>query len=156
MLYFGYGMNTNTAGMATRCPDARLIGPALIRDWRLAFCHHADIEEAPGDDAWGVLWDITEKCLASLDRLEGYPHYYDRTWLPVEFNGDRDWALVYIMNRPLDDYKEPGQGYWDCLVEGYAENDLPEEQLHAARHRVDVKKYYDFNDLDYVARLQQY
>jgi gamma-glutamylcyclotransferase (GGCT)/AIG2-like uncharacterized protein YtfP len=135
MLYFGYGMNTNISGMSSRCKDARLVGAACLRDFRLAFNHHADIEEHDGDDVWGVLWNISHDDLACLDRLEGYPTYYTREKLIVEYEGREHRAMVYIMNRRLDEYEEPGEWYWDCLMQGYKENDLPVQQLWGALDR---------------------
>ena len=43
--YIAYGSNLSVEQMAYRAPDAELIGKAVLRDWRLLFKTHADIEE---------------------------------------------------------------------------------------------------------------
>jgi len=136
--YFGYGMNTNLAGMRRRCPEATSLGHALLRDWRFRFAYHADVVPAQGALVHGVLWKITPECLRSLDRLEGYPHYYDRVVVPVEHRGRTVQALVYTM-QPGNPDGHPGQHYWDSLVQGYREHGVPQSQLVRAYHQIPQK-----------------
>lgn len=142
-LYFAYGMNTNTLGMSQRCPQARDLGAARLQGWRLVFNTHADIERDPKSEAWGVLWSITDSDLASLDRLEGYPTYYDMIQVLVEQDhgtvpsisaaeDEAHWAMVYIMNRRPRDYAPPPAHYWEMLTQGYQEHGLPNSQLQEA------------------------
>lgn len=136
--YFGYGMNTNVAGMRRRCPDATSMGHALLRDWRFRFAYHADVIVSPGSLTHGVLWRITPECLRSLDRLESYPHYYDRVVVPVEHRGRTVQAWVYTM-QPGNPDGRPGQHYWDCLTQGYKEHRVPLSQLVRAYNTIPQK-----------------
>jgi len=141
-LYFAYGMNTNIKGMSQRCPQARDLGAAKLRGWKLVFNTHADIERDPNSEAWGVLWSVTDDDLASLDRLEGYPVYYDMIQVLVEqehetpgisaAEDEAHWAMVYIMNRRPGEYAAPPIHYWEMLNEGYEEHGLPISQLQDA------------------------
>jgi len=128
MLYFAYGMNTNTQGMAQRCPGAVAFGHARLLGHRFRFSGPADVQVDRRYDADGVLWDMTEDCLKSLDTLEGYPYYYDRKWACVEFQGEQHQALVYYM-QPGNRNRSPSSGYFRCVLEGYEEFGVPTRQL---------------------------
>ena len=129
MLYFAYGMNTNTQGMATRCPGAVAFGRARLLGHRFRFAGPADVQVDRRDFVDGVLWDITEDCLKSLDMLEGYPYYYDRKWATVEHDRGEYPALVYYM-QPGNLDALPAQHYFDMMVEGYKEHNVPLDQLY--------------------------
>ncbi len=128
MLYFAYGMNTNTQGMAHRCPGAVAFGCATLEGHRFRFAGPADVQRDRHSDVEGVLWDITEECLASLDVLEGYPYYYDRKWARVWFQGQECQALVYYM-QPGHKNSPPSSGYFNMVLEGYEEFGVPTRQL---------------------------
>jgi gamma-glutamylcyclotransferase (GGCT)/AIG2-like uncharacterized protein YtfP len=128
MLYFAYGMNTNSQGMAQRCPAAVSFGRARLEGHRFRFAGPADVQRDRHSDVEGVLWDITEECLAALDALEGYPFYYDRKWARVWFNGQECQALVYYM-QPGNRNNSPSSGYFNMVLEGYEEHGVPTQQL---------------------------
>jgi len=129
MKYFAYGMNTNSSEMAYRCPQARSLGPAQLEDYEFRFATHADIVESPGGVAHGVLWEITDQCLESLDRLEGYPTYYDRKTVTVtDQEGNKVDAITYYMVEGHPD-SLPNDGYLLMLYEGYAEHDVRAYQI---------------------------
>ena len=128
MLYFAYGMNTNSQGMARRCPAAVAFGHARLLGYRFRFAGPADVQRDHRCDVDGVLWDITDQCLASLDNLEGYPYYYDRSWQMVDFAGTTMMALVYHM-QPGQRSGPPSSGYFATVIEGYEEFAVPTQQL---------------------------
>ena len=78
MKYFAYGMNTNLHEMAFRCPEAVSLGMATLPGYEFRFAVHADVLANPDFDTDGVLWEISDNCLKSLDMLEGYGYYYER------------------------------------------------------------------------------
>ena len=77
--YFAYGSNMDAAQMRERCPSARAVGIARFPDHRLAFtrmattrrCGVADAVPSPGDDVWGVVYEVEAGELAYLDECEG-------------------------------------------------------------------------------------
>ena len=87
MKYFSYGMNTNLASMAVRCPGAQSLGAAVLPHYEFEFKSFATIAPKMGAETNGVLWEITPECEKSLDRLEGYPVYYGKIIVWVEHNG---------------------------------------------------------------------
>ena len=131
--YFAYGMNTNIAEMSSRCPQAINLGRCTLKGFELRFRLHADIDQVAGSEMEGVLWDITEDCERALDRLEGYPFYYDK--IEVTVNPDilvnknsHIVAMAYIMTSKGDE-QPPSTSYEDCLVEGYTANGLNVDKL---------------------------
>lgn len=131
-LYGSYGMNTNRHQMASRCPNAISIGRLDIPDYRLVFRGVADIEESYGDILQTVLWDITPECEVALDILEGYPHFYGKTYLDIEIDGKEHAVMLYKMNDYIRDYSEPSRFYEELLIEGYQDHDLDLSQIYDA------------------------
>lgn len=129
MLYFAYGMNTNRQGMAYRCPGARPLGAATLLNHRFRFAGPADVQGDHRSQVHGVLWLITDQCLASLDILEGYPGFYGRKWAYVRYQDTEIKALVYYMQPGNKDHA-PSPGYFDMVLTGYRDFGVPETQLH--------------------------
>jgi gamma-glutamylcyclotransferase (GGCT)/AIG2-like uncharacterized protein YtfP len=131
MLYFAYGMNTNLHEMASRCPDALNLGVAFLEDHQMVFKYHADMVERPGHEAPGVLWSITDDCLASLDILEGYPVYYLRKTVSVYTeDGNLVDAIMYYMP-PGERLATPSNSYYELVLEGYDQHQISEQYLIA-------------------------
>lgn len=126
--YFAYGMNTNLDSMRWRCPDALALGAARLLAHRFRFALHADVQRDRRSSVDGVLWQITDQCLANLDQLEGYPHYYDRSVRRVEHRGEHYDALVYHM-QPGNRDARPTAGYLDMIIEGYEQFGVPLRQV---------------------------
>jgi gamma-glutamylcyclotransferase (GGCT)/AIG2-like uncharacterized protein YtfP len=129
MLYFAYGMNTNRSGMAQRCPGALSLGHARLIDYSFRFAHHADVVKSKSSFVDGVLWVIDNYHLVSLDGLEGYPFYYNRRKLRVAHNDRIVMAETYYM-QPGNLDALPSQHYFDMVVEGYKEHNVPLDQLY--------------------------
>jgi gamma-glutamylcyclotransferase (GGCT)/AIG2-like uncharacterized protein YtfP len=139
-LYFAYGMNTNLDEMGYRCPAALSLGVATLVDHEFRFATHADVVEYPGYNTQGVLWEITDDCLKSLDVLEGFPTYYERKLATVIHRGRTIEALVYYMVGDRPDAL-PSKGYLDMLNQGYKEHGVSTDQIKLS--------------LDYIAVLNK-
>jgi hypothetical protein len=80
MIYFAHGANIDRPQMMVRCPHARFLSPARLRDYRLCFPRWskiresavAGIEPAKGELVWGVAYELTHDDLARMDIVEGY------------------------------------------------------------------------------------
>ena len=123
-LYLAYGSNLSEEQMAVRCPDAKIVGKAMLKDWKLCFKIHADIEPCDGGAVPVLVWEISEKDEAALDRYEGYPGYYTKTDITVNMTGLRGkrsrsvTAMAYTMTEGHS-LRMPMKGYYDILDEGY-------------------------------------
>jgi gamma-glutamylcyclotransferase (GGCT)/AIG2-like uncharacterized protein YtfP len=139
--YFAYGMNTNIESMNRRCPDAVSLGSASLNDWRFRFAYHADVVVETGEKTVGVLWLITDRCLESLDRLEGYPDYYQRKIVPVQYHNQIYDSLVYYMT-PGNENGPPPDSYWQMLQRGYRDHNVSQRQLwRALNNSYDYEKH---------------
>jgi len=137
--YFAYGMNTNIAEMNNRCPKAVSLGRCVLPNFELKFRHHADIDLVPGSAMEGVLWEITPECEKSLDRLEGYPYYYNKIDVVLL---DGSVAMAYIMNSKGPEIA-PSVGYDNCLYEGYLAHGLDVDNLTA---HIDMLLQGEYNE----------
>ena len=82
--YIAYGSNFSVEQMAVRCPDARVVGNAILYGWQLLFKGCATIEPNPERNTPVLVWEISERDERSLDRYEGYPSFYYKKDLEVE------------------------------------------------------------------------
>lgn len=122
--YISYGSNLSVEQMAHRCPDAKVVGMAAIKDWKLVFRVHANIEPCAGRVVPVLIWEISGRDERNLDFYEGYPSYYYKQDMAVTMT-DLDGkdpqeitAMVYLMNdgHPI---RTPVKYYYDTLEEGY-------------------------------------
>ena len=109
--YFAYGSNMNPDRIRERIPNARVVGRATIRGWRLKERLYADIEKEVGGRVEGVLYLLTESEMHVLDSCEGYPSVY-RT---VSLNAYLDvkhkvYAYTYRMTKEARESRE-GKAY---------------------------------------------
>ena len=103
-LYLAYGSNLNLGQMAHRCPESKVAGKAELPGYRLLFRGgqhnaHATIEKSEGHTVPALLWKVSVRDEALLDRYEGYPYYYDKVQIPVELDGKTVSATAYVMQQ---------------------------------------------------------
>ena len=145
MFYFAYGSNMNWSQMQLRCPSARFAcvarlpgyGFGIARHSRLRDCGTANIYADPRSEVWGIVYDVTENDMGTMDRFEdGYSrekvlvHNINSNASPLE-------VIVYIAPKetgvplPNAEYKRlmlEGAHYWKLP----AEYCLMLEQIQAA------------------------
>lgn len=124
MLYFAYGMNTNSSIMSqTSCR----LGAATLVDYGWEMLEYANVFESTGNFTQGILWDIDQAELQQLDYREGYPTFYNRVMACVEHNGEQKSAWVYYMTpvyRTKLSTLPPSKYYYDSVIQGYAQDGL--------------------------------
>jgi phage replication-related protein YjqB (UPF0714/DUF867 family) len=131
--YFAYGSNLCVAQMARRCPDATNPRPAVLaeHDWLINQRGVATVEPFTGTEVHGVVWDISDRDLASLDSAEGVPVRYRRDRLAVHTDDGASDAWLYIDHRV-----EPGAprpGYLERIVAGAMHHGLPSRWIEFLR-----------------------
>ena len=134
-LYFAYGSNIHLGQMAYRCPDAQVVGPVELEGYELLFRRggFATIAPKEGETVTGLLWSITPKCERSLDRYEGYPRFYDKRMVTVRDSEGRSLSVMaYIMDERFREPMLPTDSYYNGILEGYRQNDMPTEPLKRA------------------------
>ena len=121
--YLAYGSNLNLEQMAQRCKNAKIAGTAELSGYRLLFRGrphnaHATIERSEGGNVPVLLWKVSVRDEALLDRYEGYPYYYDKVQIPVELDGKTVSAMAYVM-QPGFECNNPSSVYLHTVRDGY-------------------------------------
>lgn len=96
--YLAYGSNLYAPQMRYRCPTARLMGTAVIKDYRLLFKEsktgaYLTIEPKQGAEVPVAVWEVKAEDERSLDRYEGYPDYYYKKEFQVTVKGIKSGRL---------------------------------------------------------------
>lgn len=145
-LYIAYGSNLNLEQMQRRCPTAKVVGSAKLRNWRLWFrggVHSAvaTIERENGYTVPVLVWQLQPRDEDALDRYEGFPFLYHKETLRLTVNGKRVYAMAYIMNADRHPYGAPSTDYLATIREGYERFGFDIAILHnAARDSGEASK----------------
>lgn len=127
--YIAYGSNLNITQMRHRCPGALVVGTGYINDYQLLFKgsktgSYLTIEKAEGSKVPVAIWKVNEEHEKALDRYEGYPDFYYKKEIEIDFISIKrklphhSKAFVYIMH---EDRKLgiPSSYYMQTCLEGY-------------------------------------
>ncbi|KAH6918300.1 hypothetical protein BKA70DRAFT_1246807 [Coprinopsis sp. MPI-PUGE-AT-0042] len=103
-LYFGYGSNLWLDQMRRRCPDSVLRGVGYLKDWKwiISVRGYANIIPSPGDEVYGLVFELSEADEATLDVYENVPVAYVKEYLPAQFTprntttASEEKLLIYI------------------------------------------------------------
>jgi len=94
----------------------------------------ANVVSDSGSSVWGVLYEVSNRCLESLDRKDGYPWAYDRRAVDVTLeSGERVRAVTYVVDQPEPDEVEPSSDYANGLVAAASEQGLPAAYVESLR-----------------------
>ncbi len=134
-LYFAYGSNMDVAQMQKRCPRAIYLGVGRLRDHRLSFNRKGSYREgavasvvpSPGDQVYGVVWELEPDDLSDMDRVED-PRAYERVSVLVDCPGS---ALACSMYRafPQENTPKPDQEYVAILLKAAKAAELPRSYI---------------------------
>ena len=138
--YFAYGSNMSKSQIEKRCPKYKKIGIAKLENYELTFprkskkrgCGVSSVGPKDGKEVWGVVYELNEDDLASLDKKEGYGHDptkndYNRESIKVSL-GRLDDSLdcwIYIAVKQEGIFR-PNKEYLDAILAGAKENRIPE------------------------------
>ena len=127
--YLAYGSNLNIAQMQFRCPDAKIVGTAVIPDYELLFKGsltgaYLTIEPKQGSQVPVGVWEVSLADALRLDRYERFPNFYYKKEMRIPVADIRTGktklrdAFVYIMH---EDRKLgiPTDMYVRTCLEGY-------------------------------------
>jgi gamma-glutamylcyclotransferase len=136
-LYFSYGSNMDPASMHRRVPGARVVGPAKLSGFRLAFSVYstawdggaANLELDEQSHVWGVLWDVPGDEVDGLDAFQGHPTFYRREDVVVEGPEGSTVAWTYRVAHQEGSYVRPTDEYLQRLLSAIRVNGLPPEAL---------------------------
>ena len=125
-VYFGYGSNMWLDQMDRRCPENKYLGIGFIQDWYVVqsvillrdekfvyrkwfICERgfANIRRSPGDQVYGLAYELSESDERILDGYEGVPHHYVKEYHTINFldsaGKSEIKALIYINEELLEE-----------------------------------------------------
>jgi gamma-glutamylcyclotransferase (GGCT)/AIG2-like uncharacterized protein YtfP len=126
MLHFAYGSNMHLGLMRARCPDACVVGRAVLRDHRFVITRdgYASVTAARGGAVHGLLWRISPRDLAALNAYENVDAgLFRRVLLSVQADWRLVKAIVYIGRNGA-----PGRaraGYMELVATAAREAGIP-------------------------------
>ena len=143
--YFAYGSNLDQGQMNKRCPDSKLVGRAVLKDYALDFmiystkrkCGCADIIKNEKGEVWGLIYSLSEKDLKALDRYEGCPNYYKRIEIKViNDSGVEIKAYAYeVVDKKS--FTKPSKEYLDIIKNAAKKYNFPKnyrEMIETIEH----------------------
>ena len=130
--YFAYGSNMNWLQMQRRCPSSRFVCVARLSDYqfgitrhsRLRDCGTANVFPAPGNEVWGIVYDINEPDLTILDSFEDGYRREILLLQPIEDGKPPLQALVYVADIEHN-VPRPNAEYRRLMLEGAKHWQLP-------------------------------
>ena len=128
-IYVAYGSNTYAPQMNRRCPEARLVGTGMLKDYELEFRGAATVVHKPGAQVPVVLWEITE-----LNEM------------PVT-------GMLYVKNG--GSIFPPKEGYAKRMLLGYRQNGLDVQYIHDALDRAYLAQEDQDEDLSETLDFRQ-
>ena len=141
-LYAAYGSNCDPAQMLERCPHSPAAGTGWLRGWRLTFGGEdlgwegalATIVQAPGEDVFVALYDVTDQDAKALDAWEGADiGVYRKLKVRVHTLEQDHLVWVYV----LDGYEGglPSARYLGLLADAAEAAGAPDDYVAELRSR---------------------
>ena len=127
--YLAYGSNLNIPQMRHRCPTAKIIGTAEIKDYELLFKgsktgSYLTIEPKKGATVPVAVWEVKQGDEANLDIYEGAPRFYYKKDMQIKCRYRKSGktrtisAFVYIMHEDRQ-LGIPSAYYVNTCLDGY-------------------------------------
>ena len=135
-LTFAYGSNMDAKAMASRCPQAKMLGRARLPRHRVALMPDgfATLVRDAGAMAHGVLWELSFGDLAALDRYEGAAQgAYVKISQPVLREGFAPVRALIYVGRPGLSLGRAPEDYMARIVAAARELGLPGEYVDFLR-----------------------
>lgn len=147
-LYVAYGSNLHLGQMAYRCPEAKVYGAGVLKNYELTFWGNwgrngvATVLPHAGTDVPVGVWEISAADEKNLDIYEGWPRLYRKEDIEVTMaDGSVVTAMVYIMNENGMRATYPSDSYFNTIATGYRSFGFDLEFLKAARDRISVRDF---------------
>ncbi len=132
MNYFAYASSMNFEQMRRICGwHFHLLGMAELPDFEMGLDLRGftNIREKKGEKVYGVLYDIDQHCLETLDKFEDYPNVFGRQEVMVIHDGKQKTAWVYIQPAEQFGGTEVKPDFFRRVIAAAEENHLPGEWI---------------------------
>lgn len=138
MLYFSYGSFLDFETLKKHCSNAHFVSRAILPNWEIQFNFLSKtydggvtgIEPAIGRIVRGVIYDVPDEEMITLDKVEGVPEgiYFRQTIIVIDEQGNPIKAATYRTTNPKGPYK-PRRKYLSFMIKGAKEHGLNEEYI---------------------------
>ncbi len=132
--YFAYGTLLGTQTMREYCPSAEPRAVGSLAGHTLEFRQYSDdpsrcgceLADAPGQDLWGVVYDLTSEDMQRLNEISGVPQgWYEQIPITVvASDGSQIETTTYRLVDP-GDLQTPDDDYIGLVRDGSAGAGLP-------------------------------
>ena len=130
--YFAYGSNLNLEQIKHRCKDVIKVGSVILKGYELEFRYYLTIKENKNSEVPLGIFKISSDDELNLDIYEGYPRFYRKEELSIDFNDEKITGIIYIMNENTRKTIPPSQTYLNTCLKGYQDFDFDEKYLRLA------------------------
>ena len=98
MKYFAYGTNLSMARLTSRCPSAIKYATGILKNHKLIFNSRGVASIIASDESvvHGLIYDIPESQITSLDNYEGVPKHYTKQRFLIQTDNDEVDCLIYV------------------------------------------------------------
>ena len=144
--YVAYGSNLHLNQMRFRCPDAKVFGTGVLKNYSLTFWGNsrgngvATVLPGADTDVPVAVWEVSDADEKNLDRYEGFPHLYRKENIDVLMSdGSTITGMIYIMNNGRPTY--PSDYYYNVIACGYNSFGFDVDFLDRAVDALPVDRY---------------
>jgi gamma-glutamylcyclotransferase (GGCT)/AIG2-like uncharacterized protein YtfP len=131
MYYFAYGSNMVASQMASRCPNASVVGVACLKGYSFRINSRRVGTVIPDQtrQVYGLLWDITPEDLLALDHYEEVKAgLYEKVDVFVELPSIRSVAaLIYLATDQSTGF--PRARYMKDIIAAAKQWELPQAYI---------------------------
>ena len=125
VFYFAYGSNMLISRIYDRVGKVKVIGAHTLKGYALAFncgyppaCMYANMVEREGASIEGVLYELTERQIAQLDKYEVYPFNYQKIYFYDAVKDAVIFAYVATSDFKPRRVGKPTLDYLNILIQG--------------------------------------
>ena len=148
MLYFAFASNLDPERMRRHCPGHHVVGLAALADHRLGFPRYSpdwgggisSPQLAHGQTVWGIVYDLNDDDMRSLDSLEGFRgagnqhNICDREIVTVDLTRPDDGSIPrrvrpWMYQPRASNPSPPSRRYLDAILTGARHHRLPDEYV---------------------------
>ncbi len=140
--YFAYGDRMNSDKMASSTPGAKLVGPAKLSGYRLAFNvisrawggGAANAVPDPRSSLWGILWEMDEDQLDHLEPINRAGNLGDASDRVFDLHVEGPHGPVTARTFAVESHEafvRPNERYYGMLRATAEAQGLPQEALDA-------------------------
>lgn len=128
--FFSYGLFLDTSRLAINKNTEEVLGVGFLPFHKVIFDSYATIVKTKSekDLVWGILYKINDETLNSLDLVEGYPIYYDRTLKDICVSSGKEEAWVYHIKGELN-FRPPQISYFNLIKNMCIKHKFPSQYI---------------------------